>query len=1111
MSSPLSANMESILDRFDDAWNGPTPPSIEDYLALCPPEQRLALLVELVRIDLERRLKRGERVRLEETYLSRFPELNKDRASVVALIVQEFELRRRREPNLSPAEYFERWPEYREELTPLLSSHPTLSITEGETNEKKAPTQGGQATEETRDVFVFLAPPQAADEIGRLGSYRILKVLGSGGMGVVFLAEDAQLKRSVALKVMRPGLAANDAARQRFLREARAMAAFKHDHIVTIHQVAEDRGVPFLAMEYLEGETLHERLKRETVLPLAEAVRIGLEIADGLAAAHARGLVHRDIKPANIWLEFRRDPQGSANALAYGSRRNETGRVKILDFGLARSVWSKDAHLTQTGAIMGTPAFMSPEQARGEEADPRSDLFSLGCVLYHMVTGRPPFQGRDVVSTLFALANDHPPPPRQLNPQIPAALNHLIQRLLAKNVADRPASAASVVEALQALASEGEPAPSPRRRRLVPATLAALLLISVAVLMAGIVIRIRSKDGRETTIEVPEGSKVTIEQEAKVVVVPADAPHPGRDRERAVAPRPLLPDARGSVVPPLAEGTEPLSRWALVQRPARLKGVRSWTIETHSLRAGAISCAMRPDGKQLAVSSFDGVIRLYDPSTGRLEQALFGQHKTLDRYGRFSLTWSPDGKRLASGCKDGTLHIWNMATGQILHTIPPPSHDGRSVAWSPDGKWLAFALNRGVMLWNTESWKQLSFPAETRNPWTLRNPYTLAWSPDSKMLAAGGEEPRVVWLWEVPSGKLLHIFEGFNQEVRGLAWSPDGKTLAAAAFEDKLCRLWDVHSGKLLRTLELQGEEGIRTVAYSPDGKSLAVGGFPWGFILFDTQTWKEFRGFGPGSNWAVASWSPDGATLAAASYEGCVSIYNIHAGKEVRRIETHPHIGYFFAWSPDGNKMATSDTDTQNGFHIWDRDTGVPLHRIENVGRWPAWSPSGSSLAVLDNYNNRVQILDGESGQRLRSWNTPVIPHLSPYLSPVWSPDGKLIATAASDNTVQVWSAVSGRLIHTLQGHTARIDRIAWSPDGKWIASGSNGDKTVRLWDAASGKQLHSFDVDNCIGLAFSPDGQSLASTTGGDTRTWDMATKELQIRCDGPCWAGPPTARPC
>ena len=361
-------------------------------------------------------------------------------------------MRRRREPNLSPTEYLERWPGYRDELARLICSHPTLPTKHGETCDGKAPVDSRQAGEEMRDVFAFLTPPQAADEMGRLGGYRILKLLGSGGMGVVLLAEDAQLQRPVALKVMRPGLAANDAARQRFLREARAVASLKHDHIVTIYQVGEDRCVPFLAMEYLEGESLHDRLKRDTTLPLVEVLHLGGAIAEGLAAAHARGLVHRDIKPANIWLEH---PNLSLTVAAPKESEPRTSgrgagvrtRVKLLDFGLVRPTGGDDAHLTQTGVILGSPAFMSPEQARGEKVDPRSDLFSLGCVLYRMVTGQLPFKGRDMVSTLLSLANDHPKPPRKLNPQVPPALNNLIQGLLLKNIADRPSSAQVVAKA----------------------------------------------------------------------------------------------------------------------------------------------------------------------------------------------------------------------------------------------------------------------------------------------------------------------------------------------------------------------------------------------------------------------------------------------------------------------------------------------------------------------------------------------------------------------------------------------------------------------------------------------------------------------------------------
>jgi serine/threonine protein kinase len=669
MSSSLSDSMERILDRFEDAWNGPVPPCIEEYVALCEPPKRLPLLIELLRIDLERRLTAGEPIRVEDAYLGRFPELNTDPAVVVGLVAREFELRRRREPHLSPAEYFARWPQYRAELAERLRSGPTRLSSGGETFATKPPADHPQKDEETVDVLTLLLPPQMPDELGRLGSYRVLRLLGAGGMGIVFHAEDVQLRRPVALKVMRPTMAAVGTARRRFLREAQVAAALKHDHVVTIYQVGEDRSVPFLAMEFLEGESLHERLQRETTLPLADVLRIGREVAVGLAAAHAHGLVHRDIKPANVWLEKHDGPRpseprpsgsgadphslppseprpsGSGAAVPRslrGAARNETPyRVKLLDFGLARPVGGEDTHLTQSGVIVGTPAFMSPEQARGEAVDHRCDLFSLGCVLYRMVTGQLPFNGRDAVSTLLALSQEQPKPPRQLKPEVPPLLNDLIMRLLAKNQADRLSSAGAVVATLQAIEDDEQrpvvpstvPARQPRhRRRLTPAALA---LFGMAVLLAAIVLRIRGKDGRDTTIEVPEGSKVTVENDGQVVVVPPDAP-----------------------AAPLVEGGEPLSPWALVRRPARLKGVRSWTIETHRGRAGFDSLAMRPDGHQLAVSSFDGVIRLYDPNAGRLQKVLLGQQR--GNLGHSSLSWSPDGKRLASCYQFGIPHVWDL-------------------------------------------------------------------------------------------------------------------------------------------------------------------------------------------------------------------------------------------------------------------------------------------------------------------------------------------------------------------------------------------------------------------------------------------------------------------
>ncbi len=303
----------------------------------------------------------------------------------------------------------------------------------------------------------ILAPPQQANEIGRLGDFRVLKILGEGGMGIVFLAEEAKLERMVALKTMKRELAANRSAKERFFREARAAAGLEHDHVVPIYHVGEENGTPYLAMPFLKGEPLDQRLARggdevvdiraesqrqdsEAVpLPIAETLRIGREVAEGLAAAHDHGLVHRDIKPANIWLEER--------------AKGQPPRVRILDFGLAR-VKTDDTQISNSGVVVGTPAYMSPEQARGKHVDHRADLFSLGVVLYQMSTGRRPFTGADTMALLSSLALDLPESPLTLNPAMPEALSDLVMSLLEKEAAKRPDSADVVVNELERIAAE---------------------------------------------------------------------------------------------------------------------------------------------------------------------------------------------------------------------------------------------------------------------------------------------------------------------------------------------------------------------------------------------------------------------------------------------------------------------------------------------------------------------------------------------------------------------------------------------------------------------------------------------------------------------------------
>jgi hypothetical protein len=306
------------------------------------------------------------------------------------------------------------------------------------------------APEAGADACAYLTPPEAPGEIGRLGGYRVVAVLGRGGMGVVLRAFDPALGREVAVKIMRPDLAGDPAARERFLREARAAAALRNDHVVTIYHVgeAETHGqkVPFLVMELLPGESLERRLRRERVLPTAEVVRIGREAALALKAAHALGLVHRDVKPDNIWLE------GEPGASATG------GRVKLLDFGLAR-LGDGDA-VTRSGAVLGTPAYMAPEQADGKRVDARADLFSLGVVLYRCLTGVNPFERGELMATLSALATVDPQPPHKVCPDVPAKLSKTVGRLLARDPEKRTPSA----EALLAELGDGETMPGSSRR-----------------------------------------------------------------------------------------------------------------------------------------------------------------------------------------------------------------------------------------------------------------------------------------------------------------------------------------------------------------------------------------------------------------------------------------------------------------------------------------------------------------------------------------------------------------------------------------------------------------------------------------------------------------------
>jgi tetratricopeptide (TPR) repeat protein len=396
---------DAILDRFEDAWQRGERPTIHDYLPADPAARR-AVLPDLVHIDLERRLKAGETVRVEH-YLQpeRFPELGQERTEVISLILAEYNLRQGRS-HVTPEEYLRRFPQYHAELQAQLPTAPSPS-----TCPVLRPEPGPSAT--------------FPEEFGR---YRIVQVLGGGGMGTVYLAYDTHLERHVALKVPRL-FETGGRAVERFAREARAAAHLHHPNICPVFDAGEINGIPYLTMAYIEGQPLTQALPPP--LPPRQAAGLLRQLALALEEAHRHGVIHRDLKPGNVLV-------------------NRRGEPVITDFGLARRTLPGDAGFTISGQVLGTPAYMPPEQAEGavEAIGPGADIYSLGVILYELLTGQRPFQG-STSQVLHQVVHQEPPPPRQWRPDLDARLEAICLQAMAKRIEHRLPSMAEFAEALE--------------------------------------------------------------------------------------------------------------------------------------------------------------------------------------------------------------------------------------------------------------------------------------------------------------------------------------------------------------------------------------------------------------------------------------------------------------------------------------------------------------------------------------------------------------------------------------------------------------------------------------------------------------------------------------
>jgi serine/threonine protein kinase len=703
-------------------------------------------------------------------------------------------------------------------------------------------------------------------------SYRIIRKLGQGGMGAVYLAQHTLMNEPRALKFLSPELSRDQAFTGRFLREVRTLRQIRNRNVVDCGdlEAAEDDSL-FFSMEFVDGPDLraflhdaqshsaedHAALKEwvppvprhpdqaaaswvppvprfwgpgipplspSGALPVPLALSIARQIAEGLGAAHSKGMVHRDIKPENILM----------------SRDGDSWLPKIADFGIVATKESSTAY-TRTGGTLLTMAYAAPEQWRGTpaaELDGRTDLYALGGLLYEMLTGRTPFHAENYEGWARQHQTTPPQPPSTLRPDLAnwRGLDALVLRLLAKDRNDRPKDVAELLNLLDSVVClppqpvrvptvqdstlrkappsatmpmsapavrqpVAKPAPPRRRGQLGPILLVVLL---VALCITGLI-----------TYVAMQKSSTTVHR----ALIQVAAPRTLFGSTASVETVAFSPDGRT-----LASGDgDEAELWNVDS------GQRTYTFKGHS--AWMLSIAFRPGFRPLAIGSVDNTIKLWDVPTGKLMRTLEGHSDAVQ-----CVAFSAGGTKLASASSDRSIKLWDMFSDWLPRTLLGHSDNVISVAFSPDeSKLVSGSTDHIVMIWDTTSGKMLR-ALQGHKGIVL----SVAYSPDGRTIASGSWD-HTAKLWDADSGQLLGTLEGHSAEVRSVAFSPDGRTLATASGDGTI-KLWDVATRDLLATLDShstssdQSHQGVRSVAFSPDGRTMASGNGDYTIRLWDVS-----------------------------------------------------------------------------------------------------------------------------------------------------------------------------------------------------------------------------------------------------------------------------------
>jgi WD40 repeat protein/serine/threonine protein kinase len=933
-----------------------------------------------------------------------------------------------------------------------------------------------------------------------IGSYKLLEQIGEGGFGVVFMAEQTQpVRRKVALKVLKPGMDTRQVV-ARFEAERQALALMDHPNIAHVFDGGEtSSGRPYFVMELVRGVPVTDFCDQNH-LPVRERLELFIHMCQAVQHAHQKGIIHRDLKPTNVLVTLHDDKPV----------------VKVIDFGIAKATGqqlTEKTLFTNFAQMIGTPLYMSPEQAQmsGLDVDTRSDIYSLGVLLYELLTGTTPFDKERLRTAAYdeirRIIREEEPPrpstrfstlgqssatvsanrrsdPRELSRLVRGELDWIVMKALEKDRNRRYETVNALAADVQRYLDDEPVQACPpsawyRFRKFARRNKAALATASVVALVVAVAVTVSTV----LIWRANQDLQRTIERERREAYF----------QRISLAHIDLSTDNLGRALKLLQACPEDLREWEwhYLMRLCKVEPVVLHDkTEMHAL-------AFHPDGERLASAGGDGAVKVWHISTRKVVQTIANAHTKAV----VCVAFHRGGQYLASVGSDRRVKVWDLTTEKELLDEPCDAvrkfGTAYTVAFSADGRLVAAASKGAVRVWDWRNRQLLhSLPPHQFHS------IPVAFSPDGRHLATGTFREGLK-LWNPETGVLLRTM-AHRHPLSALAFSPDGKWVAAASF-DRTVKLSDAATGEVLHNLDLH-TGNVECVAFSPDGKRVASAGEDKTVRLWDATTGREVLGLrGHGGRCGCVAFSPDGRRLASASTDGTIRFWDAtplrgDEGQELLTFSRHSHEIRGVACSPDDSRRIAS-AGSDGVVRIWDVQTGqvsVDFTGHNQIVFFVAWHPDGKRIASagIDGKEQSVKVWDARSGREVCTLQSERKEYAAPYSAVAFSRDGRRLVTGNASGDVQVWDAQTGRPVQTLGSHGGEVRGLAFSTQGGHLASASS-DGVVKLWDAArlDEKQDGRLLTDRTrvpgpsLNVAFSPDGRRLA--TGGEDNTvkiWDV-----------------------